>query len=88
MTTSLNVSGTVGKAIAEYTGTTPRQIEICPDPIVEGTYAVRAWFTNHEVDFLIVQVPLHKVTADDLEETEFETWPPKSTGRVTGWMVS
>jgi hypothetical protein len=49
--------------------------------------------TNHSkptletYGFLTIGVPLQRLTADDLEECEWETWPPKSEGHVTGWVV-
>jgi hypothetical protein len=49
--------------------------------------------TNHAApklrayDFLTIGLPLAKVTDEDLEECDWETWPPKSEGRITSWVV-
>lgn len=75
----LYVTGTVGRAIADYSGVAPSSLSCYPDPKVPGTYAFRASFPDGTgLDFLVIGVPLADVTGEDLEETDFETWPPVS----------
>ena len=75
-------SGTIGKAVEDYTGWPLVDLDVVPDPVVPGVYAVHAVygrtkrFTGH---FLIKGVPLNRVTAQDLEEVQFTHWPPTST---------
>lgn len=82
--TMLAVNGTVGQAIADYMGRKVDWVKMCLDPVVVGTYAIRAQvqavFPGHSyiVDFLIKGVALTKVTPRDLEEVEFTEWPPSS----------
>jgi len=77
----ISLNGTVGRAVQQYTGTHINWVDVYPDPNVPGVFAVRAqqdWHhtgTETTIDFLI-RVPLQKVTAADLEECEFTTWPP------------
>lgn len=76
----------IGAAIADYTGRQVRDLDVVPDPDMPGVFAVRAVTrmhggktraTDRAIFFLIRNVPLQKVTADDLEEVEFTTWPPE-----------
>ena len=65
------------KAIGMYSGKTILKIQIHPDPKVAGTYAIRA----DGMDFLITRFPslkTYKDIIDNLEDVEWETWPPKS----------
>lgn len=79
--------GTVSRAIEAYTERTVKTLECCPDPQVPGTYAFQATMEDGDtLTFLTIGVPLQKVTADDLEEAEFESWPPVS-GPSTSWVM-
>lgn len=75
--------GTIMRAVKEYCSDTIDWVEVIPDPHVPGVFAVRAQQNYHGgglttfVDFL-VRVPLQTMTADDLEEVEFTTWPPEA----------
>jgi hypothetical protein len=80
------------RGIELYTGRTVSEIKVHHDPIVTGTYAIRATIPSHPsgptVDFLIVGNQMEKsITSstseeisDHLEEIECGVWPP-STGR-------
>jgi hypothetical protein len=69
--------GRVAVAVAEYVGTWVNSVEVIPDPNVAGTFAVQAKMNGViPVQFLIVDVPLQKVTVLDLYEVEFDSWPP------------
>lgn len=75
--------GTIGLAIAAYTGRDVITLDVVPDPRTPGVFAARALVRRRKlrkfhVEFLI-RVPLHRVTAKDLEECEFTQWPPTST---------
>ena len=77
----VKLDGSIGKAVADYCGDQIDSVDVYPDPNVPGVFAVRATVNYHGgglttfVDFL-VRVPVQKVTANDLEECEFTTWPP------------
>lgn len=80
----MDVNGTIGKAVADYTGGTVLELDVVPDPNVPGAYAIQAtvradYFDPPQVgvaQFLLSGVPVQKVTEDDLEEVEFTAWPP------------
>jgi hypothetical protein len=82
----LSPTGLIAKAIADYTGREVVEVECVPDPKIAGTYAYRATLladgplraVPEQLQFLTVGVSLHKVTYADLEEVEFESWPPES----------
>lgn len=80
---SVALSGTIARAVADYTGCLVRECEAVPDPNVAGTFAVRAVVRAYIVGardrtifFLIAGVPLARLTVNDLEEVEFTEWPP------------
>ncbi|CAB4190051.1 hypothetical protein UFOVP1196_28 [uncultured Caudovirales phage] len=80
--------GTVSRAIEAYTERTVKTLECHPDPKVPGTYAFRATMAEGDVmGFLTIGVPLQKVTDEDLEEIEIDTWPPVS-GPTTTWVLA
>jgi len=75
--------GTIGRAVADYTGKEVIELEAVADPNAYA-FAVRAVVAG-PVDrehsesrelFFLIRVPLQKVKADDLEEVEFTQWPP------------
>lgn len=88
----MRIDGTVGRAIIDYVDNHVEllALDYHPDPKVPGTYAFRAtvrqdYLVNDRVqrqtatiDFLVSGVALGAITADDLEEVEFVTWPPTS----------
>lgn len=98
MMTEMTKTGKVAKAICDYLGIRPEalvSVQCHPDPVVAGTYAFRALVERLDgqaetrpYDFLTIGVPLGKLTDEDLEECDWETWPPKSAGRPTSWVVS
>jgi hypothetical protein len=72
--------------LAAYTGREVASIKTFPDPKVEGTWAARATMADGAtIDFLVVENHMEKSigrsTPDELaeaiEETQFDTWPPK-----------
>jgi len=76
----VRVDGTLGHAVAEYTGTRVIELDVIPDPHVEGAYAMQAILDDarvHCLQFMVRDIELRKVTAEDLEEVEFTTWPPE-----------
>jgi hypothetical protein len=94
----MSTTGIVANAIADYLGIEPKAIkslEYLQDPMVAGTYAFQAVMEASPThgremtyQFLTIGVTMSKITSEDLEECDWETWPPKSTGRITSWMVS
>ena len=71
------------KGIEEYTGKTVEKLKTYRDPKVNGTYALKAIMNDNKVlDFLIcggyVEEWTPECISDNLEECEFESWPPKS----------
>ena len=71
-------------SIESYSGDRVKTLKVYPDPQVMGTYAIRTSFETGEVqDGLICHYnPAWSVdeTAGNLEECEYESWPPKSGG--------
>lgn len=84
------------RLIADYTGDRVSRVQVFEDPMVRGTYAIRAQVAGPGtigegyLDALVITGGrgLAAMTADDVEEVEFEHWPPRSTGQPTGWSVS
>lgn len=71
------------KGIEEYTGKKVNKLKTYADPKVSGTYALRADIEAlGTIDFLIVGHFVEEWTpvgiSEQLEECEFEKWPPKS----------
>lgn len=81
-----DVNGTIGRAVADYTGNRVLELDVVPDPVVPGVFAIRALTKPsvggyaHVIEFLISGVPVQNVTADDLSEVEFTSWPPRMMG--------
>lgn len=64
------------KAIVhEYTGDEPVSVQWVPDPKVPYCTAVRATFAKNRLLDLIVY---HHTAGNDVEEVEFQHWPPRS----------
>lgn len=80
----------VARAIETYTERKLTKLVAYEDPKVDGTYAFRAWFLDEpkRLDFLTIGVALHAITGEDLEEVEFDQWPPRSADHPTQWVVS
>lgn len=77
----MSLDGTIGNAVAEYVGGRVIELDVVPDPIVPGCYAIQALVKPEGqnatiVQFLIEGVPLRNVCAGDLQECEFRSWPP------------
>lgn len=77
----MSTFGSVGKAVVEYTGSHIVALEGVPDPQVPGCFAFRALVkpqrgNAHYAEFLVRGVALKSVTAADLEEVVFTSWPP------------
>ena len=71
--------------IETYSGRKVNDIKLFADPVVAGTYAIRATFKDRtRNDFLVIgshmEKPIAKSSPDEvaeyLEEIECETWPP------------
>jgi hypothetical protein len=81
-----DVNGSIGRAVADYTGNRVLELDVIPDPGVPGVFAVRALTKPsvggyaHVIEFLISGVPLQNVVAGDLSEVEFTAWPPTAAG--------
>lgn len=78
---NVRLTGTLARAIRNYTGCQLVDLEVIPDPHLPGVFAVRARTQRAmlmQEDFFLVRVPLHKATENDLEEVSFTTWPPSS----------
>lgn len=78
--------GTIGRAVADYTGRKLLELEAVADPNAPA-FAVRALLGGRPGDsrlivggpvevFFLIRVPLQHVTASELEECEFTQWPP------------
>jgi len=69
--------GTIGRAVADYTGKEVVELEAVADPNAYA-FAVRAVVRGYEPNpiFFLIRVPLQKVKVADLEEVEFTQWPP------------
>jgi hypothetical protein len=81
---TLDRDGTIGVAVAEYTGCRVLELDVVLDS-VPGVFAVQSLVKSQSgnafvVQFLLRGVPLQNVCAGDLEEVEFTSWPP--TARV------
>ena len=75
--------GTVGHVIEQYLDLPVEEVEVVPDPVVAGAYAIRARARTSSLDtrtfeFLVTNVALHRLDVGDLEEVEFMSWPPES----------
>ena len=71
------------KAIEEYSGNKVEKIKFVQDPKVPGTYAIRTTLDGEQQDWLIVHYKhewTDKEAAEQLEEIEFDSWPPVSGG--------
>src|SRR4051794_32774439 len=65
----------VSSMVREYTGDEPVSVRWISDPKMPSCTAVRATFDRQRVLDLIVY---HHTAGDDIEEVEFNTWPPRS----------
>ncbi len=76
-------NGTIFRAVQAYCGNRIDWVECVPDPFVPRVFAVRAqqdWQQTGMktfVDFYFSVAP-RKVTAADLCECEFTSWPPEA----------
>jgi hypothetical protein len=78
----VDMNGTIGKAVATYTGGLVERLEVIADS-VPGTYACMAIVRRHRerplvLQFILRGVALHRVTENDIEECDFTSWPPRS----------
>lgn len=75
----IKTDGTIGEAVALYTGRVVLELEIVQDPVVPHTVAIRAVLELDHISFFLVRgVPLQKIRAADLEDVVFTEWPPTS----------
>jgi len=77
------IISTLKSAIEYYTGHRVKRISVVQDPLVLDTYAIQCYKGKMKLDFLIVgfnQSMTKKEIADNLEECEFESFPPESEG--------
>ena len=71
--------------VESYLGMRVKNISVVEDPLVTGTYAIRCYKGRGrmKLDFLIVaftgSMTKEEIT-DNLEECEFESFPPESEG--------
>lgn len=73
----IKTDGTIGEAVALYTGRVVLELEIVQDPVVAHTVAIKAVLElDHIAYFLVRGVPLQKIRAADLEDVVFTEWPP------------
>jgi hypothetical protein len=79
----------IASIVATYTGRKVSAVDIVEDPIVAGTYAIRAYFGELQRDYVDFLLCMHvgDVTEDDLEEVDFVMWPPPSAGRPTRFHI-
>lgn len=80
---NIQLDGVIGRAIADYTGAQVLELEAVVDPVVAGAYGIQALVKSERsnpriVQFVISGVPLRHVTDRDLQEVEFDSWPPRS----------
>lgn len=84
------IADCLSKGLAFYTGREVASIKVFPDPKVDGTFAARAQMADGDViDFMVVENHMPKrigrstpeELAEAIEETMWETWPPK-VGKV------
>jgi len=69
------------KAVEEYTGVKVKSIQVIADPQVSGCYAMRAIMMEEVCDtktLYFIKTHSDPITADTIEDAEFESWPPKS----------
>jgi hypothetical protein len=81
-----NIQQRLTEAVKNYLGTKNfKSMKTYPDPQVPGTYAIRAINKRGEnVDFLYCG---GEPIEDNLEEVEYNSWPPKSgnTSHLMMW---
>jgi hypothetical protein len=74
----VRIDSPIAHAVANYTGHAVIEVDVVPDPVVPGVFALQAKLvTVGTLQFIVRFVPLQLVKADDLEECTFETWPPQ-----------
>ena len=69
--------------IEYYSDSRVKKVSVVEDPLVIDTYAIRCYIGKMKLDFLIVgfnRSMTKKEIADNLEECEFESFPPDSEG--------
>jgi hypothetical protein len=76
MATLLSVES-VKQAIDEYSGIYVDSVEIIADPRNSDIFAFRAFLNDRYISFLW-DSSMGPLNGDELEEVEFESWPPKS----------
>jgi len=80
----MSLKQTFTAGIQNYTGRIVKDVEVHADPKVTGSYAIRAFMKDGKtIDFLVCagwdsEGRQPNVVADNLEETEFTTFPPPS----------
>ena len=75
-----NVDGTIGQAVATYSGGIVLELDVVAGPSV-GEFAIQALIKYPRTapcyaQFLVSGVLLQDIGADDLAEVEFTAWPP------------
>lgn len=63
--------------VNEYLDTPDTKIDVCPDPKVDGTYAVRVYRNDLTFDLLWYKGGFDEISSDE-NEYGFSTWPPIS----------
>lgn len=75
------ITSTLKSGIEYYSGSRVKKVSVVEDPQVMDTYAIRCYIGKMKLDFLIVgfnQSMTKEEIADNLEECEFESFPPES----------
>jgi hypothetical protein len=76
-----HVIAALKSGIEYYSSSRVKRVSVVEDPLVTDTYAIRCYIGKIKFDFLIVgfkQSMTKKEIADNLEECEFESFPPES----------
>lgn len=69
-------AATLSAYVGDHGPVLATDLKVFRDPKVEGCYAVRALIDGDTVDFLFTRGNFDD--PDEVEEVEFETWPPVS----------
>ena len=77
------IISTLKSGIEHYSGSQVKKISVVEDPHVMDTYAIRCYIGEMKSDFLIIgfkQSMTKDEISNNLEECEFEEFPPESNG--------
>ena len=77
---TLSIEDQCRNAVEEYSGKKVKEIDVVRDPQVSGCVAFRVKFENEKEYICFIKMYSDPITAETIEEAEFETWPPNSGG--------